>query len=68
MRIGQKGWPVGIKTTQAKQGKSYLGKNYRLIVEPLVDLIDDESLKGCKEIDIKGVVDYHDGKIEWLIP
>jgi hypothetical protein len=25
VRIGQKGWPVGIKTTQAKQGKSYLG-------------------------------------------
>lgn len=46
----------------------HLNKNYRLIVEPLVDLIDDESLKGCKEIDIKGVVDYHDGKIEWLIP
>ena len=24
--------------------------------------------KECKKIDIKGVVDYHDGKCEWLIP
>lgn len=45
-----------------------LNKNYRLIVEPLVEKLDDISLKECKNINIKGVVDYHDGKIKWLIP
>lgn len=45
-----------------------LNKNYRLIVEPLVSVLNDENLKECKNINIKGVVDYHDGKNEWLIP
>ena len=45
-----------------------LNKNYRLIVEPLVEELNDENLKECKKINIKVVVDYHDGKIEWLIP
>ena len=43
-------------------------KNYRLIVEPLSDTLDDDSLRKCKKINLKGVADYHDGKCEWLIP
>ena len=39
-----------------------LNKNYRLIVEPLIDGLDVESLHECKKIEIKGVMDYHDGK------
>ncbi len=46
----------------------HLSKNYRLIVEPLVEVSDEINLKECKKVNIKGVVDYHDGKIEWLIP
>lgn len=46
----------------------HLNKNYRLIVEPLVEGFDDIKLEECKNVNIKGVVDYHDGKIEWLIP
>lgn len=45
-----------------------LNKNYRLIIEPITDKLDDDSLKNCNEINIKGVMDYHDGKNEWLIP
>lgn len=45
-----------------------LNKNYRLIVEPLIDGLDVESLHECKKIEIKGVMDYHDGKYVWLIP
>lgn len=45
-----------------------LNKNYRLIIEPLVEKFDDISLKECKNVNVKGVVDYHDGKIEWFIP
>lgn len=42
--------------------------NYRLIVEPLSDGLDDDSLRKCKKIILKGVADYHGGKCEWLIP
>lgn len=45
-----------------------LNKNYRLIVESLIDGLDVESLHECKKIEIKGVMDYHDGKYVWLIP
>ncbi len=46
----------------------HLNKNYRLIVEPLSEKLDDNSLKECKRVNIKGVVEYHDGKKEWIIP
>lgn len=45
-----------------------INKNYRLIVEPLSDILDDDSLRKCKKVNLKGVADYHDGKCEWLIP
>ena len=45
-----------------------LNKNYRLIVEPLSEMLDDDSLRKCKKVNLKGVADYHDGKCEWLIP
>lgn len=45
-----------------------LNKNIRLIVEPLVEKRTNESLKMCEEINIKGVVEYHGNKKEWIIP
>lgn len=42
--------------------------NFRLIVEPLETKLDMESLKECKKINIKGVLEYHVGKYEWIIP
>ena len=45
-----------------------LSKNYRLIVEPLSENLDNESLKQCNKVNVKGVANYHDGKCEWLIP
>ena len=42
--------------------------NYRIIVEPLDTKLDLESLKECKILNIKGVLDYHGGKNEWIIP
>lgn len=45
-----------------------LNGNYRLIVEPLIQAYDFESLKKCIKINIKGVMNYHDGKCEWIIP
>ncbi len=46
----------------------HLNKNYRLIVEPLSEKMDNNGLKECKNVNIKGVIEYHDGKNEWLIP
>lgn len=62
------GRPHPLTGNLAKLYGIHLNKNYRLIVEPLVEVLDDIKLKECKKINIKGVVDYHDGKIEWLIP
>ncbi len=42
--------------------------NYRIVIEPLGTKLDLESLKNCKELNIKGVLDYHGGKNEWIIP
>lgn len=42
--------------------------NYRIIVEPLETKLDIESLKKCEKLRIKGVLDYHGGKNEWIIP
>lgn len=42
--------------------------NYRIVVEPLETELDIESLKNCKKLNIKGVLDYHGGKNEWIIP
>lgn len=45
-----------------------LNRNYRLVVEPLSSGLDNKSLCECKKIKVRGVMDYHDGKYEWLIP
>lgn len=45
-----------------------INRNYRLIVEPLSEKLDDDSLRKCMKVNLKGVADYHDGKCEWLIP
>lgn len=42
--------------------------NYRIVVEPLDTELDIESLKSCKILNVKGVLDYHGGKNEWIIP
>lgn len=42
--------------------------NYRIVVEPLETELDIKSLKECKVLNIKGVLDYHGGKKEWIIP
>lgn len=45
-----------------------ISANYRLIIEPLGTKCDFESLKECVSINVKGVIDYHGGKNEWIIP
>ena len=42
--------------------------NIRLIVKPNVESLDATSLKECDSVIIKGVMDYHGQKHEWLIP
>lgn len=45
-----------------------INANYRIVVQPLETKLDMESLKDCKVLNIKGVLDYHGGKNEWIIP
>ena len=59
---------VGLEMAKKMHQRFNELKNYRLIVEPLIDGLDVESLHECKKIEIKGVMDYHDGKYVWLIP
>lgn len=42
--------------------------NLRLIVKPDAKSLDPEDLKECDTVIIKGVMDYHGRKNEWLIP
>ncbi|MGB3932296.1 MAG: hypothetical protein WBL73_01125 [bacterium] len=42
--------------------------NIRLIVKPDVGGVDPATLMKCDSVIIKGVVDYHGKKQEWLIP
>lgn len=46
----------------------HITANYRIVVEPLETELDMKSLKNCKVLNIKGVLEYHDGKNEWIIP
>ncbi len=41
--------------------------NVRLIVKPKTIDLSTESLKNCDIIILKGVVDYHGEKINWII-
>ncbi len=51
--------------------KGYYGinisSNLRLIVRPDVESLDPASLRECDLVIIKGVLDYHGQKHEWLI-
>jgi len=48
-------------------GISLTGK-MRLIVKPDVEELDPKSLINCEIVIIKGVMDYHGRKNEWIIP
>lgn len=65
---------LGIGNPHLLQGNLYgyysisISKNFRLIVKPIASDFDPKSLQQCETIMVKGIVDYHDGKQEWLIP
>jgi hypothetical protein len=52
---------------KGRYGISITG-NIRLIVKPVVENLNTDSLKNCKTIIIEGVMDYHGRKNEWIIP
>lgn len=45
-----------------------ISANYRLIIEPVTEAFDNDSLLNCNTVIIKGVMDYHGGKCNWIIP
>ena len=42
--------------------------NIRLVIKPLCEDRTPEALKNCIKSEVIGVVKYHEGKKEWLIP
>ncbi|HBI73656.1 MAG TPA: hypothetical protein DDY59_10740 [Lachnospiraceae bacterium] len=42
--------------------------NFRLVIEPVTELYDFESLSKCDTVLVKGVTDYHGGKYNWILP
>lgn len=42
--------------------------NMRLLLKPECDDYNIESLRKCTVVTVKGLGDYHGGKIEWFIP
>jgi plasmid maintenance system killer protein len=42
--------------------------NIRLVLRPDAENIEPEALISCDTVIIKGAVDYHGGKNEWIIP
>ena len=42
--------------------------NTRIILKPISEDLSVESLSKCEEVILKGVVDYHGQKDEWIIP
>ncbi|MDD2283191.1 MAG: hypothetical protein PHS56_00545 [Eubacteriales bacterium] len=45
-----------------------ISENIRLIIRPRAKGLDPNSLKQCYTVIIKGVIDYHGQKYNWLIP
>ena len=62
------GRPHQVKENLAGLYSITLTGNFRLIVKPVCDDFGPDSLRTCSEVIVKGVGDYHGGKIEWLIP
>ena len=42
--------------------------NYRLIIELCCDMSDTVAVNNCEAIIVKGIVDYHGRKNNWIIP
>ena len=63
---------LGKPHSLAGDFKGYYGiaitGNVRLIIKPNAANLTSETLKNCDTVIIKGVVDYHGGKNEWLVP
>lgn len=41
--------------------------NFRLVVRPITDAYDVKSLSKCDTVFVKGVVDYHGRKNDWIL-
>jgi len=59
------GKPHHLSGNLSKYYAVHLNKNYRLLIEPIENGND---IVICNIVNIEGVVDYHDGKNNWLIP
>ena len=61
------GKPERLSETDSDKYSIRISDNYRLVVRPLTEGYDKESLLKCDSVVIEGVVDYHGGKKSWYI-
>lgn len=59
------GHPEPLKGKDVGKWSVRITGNVRLIFKPKES---GDSITGCEEIEIEGVVDYHGGKESWFIP
>ncbi len=45
-----------------------INAHIRLIIKPISNDLSAESLKLCTSVIIRGIMEYHGGKDEWIIP
>ena len=62
------GKPEHLTGTGGKDYSIHVSANFRLIIEPDTEELSPESLSNCTVVIIKGVVDYHGGKTNWILP
>lgn len=65
MNIGK---PERLSGANNDKYSIHLSANYRLIVQPITTGFDKEDLLKCDSIYVKGVVDYHGDKENWIFP
>ena len=62
------GKPERLSGADDNKYSIHLSANYRLIVQPITTGFDREDLLKCDSIYVKGVVDYHGDKENWIFP
>ena len=62
------GKPEHLSGENSTEYSVRLTGNYRLIFEPISKGLSAEELSHCNTISIKGVVNYHGGKTNWILP
>lgn len=62
------GKPERLSGKDSNEYSIHITANYRLIVEPITKGFEKDDLLNCDSVYVKGVVDYHGDKENWIFP